>query len=131
VTNPYAGNEPYSTAWQQGHDYAANQSLAGTPQTPDFSGWGYDDATTAYVGQVWQEGALAGQQGAGGGAVAGGGAGADGAVQLPTDVAHELANLTGYFPELTAITLAGDPETYAHTNLAIAQIPTESDESIA
>jgi hypothetical protein len=74
VTNPYNGTEPYQSAWQQGYDYATQHPAETSPQTPDFSGWGYDSDITGYIGQVWQEGALAG----GGSGVTGGGGGAGG-----------------------------------------------------
>lgn len=62
VTNPYDGHEPYKTAWQHGHDYGRQNRGSEQPDTPDFSGWGYDAATTKYIDQVWQEGALAGRE---------------------------------------------------------------------
>jgi hypothetical protein len=61
MSNPYAGQQYYEQAWQSGYDYAQANQGADTSQPPDFSSWNLDDATTGYVGQVWEEGALAGQ----------------------------------------------------------------------
>jgi hypothetical protein len=146
MTNPYAGNEPYDTAWQQGYDYTSQMSSEGQPQTPDFSSWGYDDQTTAYIGQIWQEGALAGQQAAANasGAAPGSGSSAgqpsdggappggtdDGAVELPSDVADELANFASYYPETWAVAQATDPDAYVRESLGIDEPPTD-DEPVA
>lgn len=62
MTNPYRGQEPYEYAWQQGHTWGTQNPGTDQPAPPDFSGWGLDDATTSNVGQVWQEGALAGRE---------------------------------------------------------------------
>lgn len=127
MTNPYAGNEPYGTAWQQGYDYAQANPNEQAPQTPDFSSWGYDQQTTSYVGQVWQEGALAGGAsgltgGGQGGQAAQGSAAASGqsgggdanASQLPH---YDAESDTLYvdpeeFPALTALAQAGDFDTW-------------------
>lgn len=148
MTNPYVGNEPYQTAWQQGYDQTSQQSSQGQPQTPDFSGWGYDEATTGYIGQVWQEGALAGQEvgnaassapSSGGssapapndGGAPPGGTSADGTIELPTDIAQELAQFDQYYPEIYAASQASDPETYVRDSIGIEEIPSEHDEPVA
>jgi len=64
MTNPYAGNEPYGTAWQNGYDYASSHSIMGDPSPPDFSGWGYDASVTGAIENSWREGALAAGAGA-------------------------------------------------------------------
>ena len=130
MTNPYDGNEPYQTAWQQGYDYATQNPSETSPQTPDFSGWGYDSDITSYLGQVWQEGALAGGAsgvtgggggtgGAGSGGSSGdpgqgGGAGGGGSSELPyydaeTDTLYVSAE---EFPALTQMAEAADFDTW-------------------
>lgn len=121
ITNPYANNEPYQTAWQQGYDYAQANPNDQSPQTPDFSSWGYDQQTTNYIAQVWQEGALAGGAsgvtGGGGGQrgqAAQGGGGQGDATQLPH---YDADTDTLYvnpeeFPALTALAQAGDFDTW-------------------
>ncbi len=61
MTNPYHGTQPYESAWQHGHEYGIEHPGSEQPETPDFAGWGFDATTTGYIGQVWQEGALAGR----------------------------------------------------------------------
>jgi len=135
MTNAYAGQEPYATAWQQGYDYGQANPSDSQPQAPDYSSWGYDAETTGYVTQVWQEGALAGREAGSGGSSsssAGGGGGqsnADGTITLPSDISAELTNFTSYYPELTALVGAGDGDTY-YQNVVGIERPTD-DENVA
>lgn len=129
VTNPYDGNEPYQTAWHQGDDYAKSNPSDSQPQTPDFSSWGYEADVTAYLGQVWQEGALAGRDASGAGAGAASGT-SDGTVEIPADLADELARFPEYYPESLAMARAGDADTYFRDVVGI-EIPSENDEPVA
>ncbi len=137
MTNPYDGNEPYQTAWQQGDDYGKSNPNDAQPQTPDFSSWGYAADITTYLGQVWQEGALAGRSegaapsGSSGSPASPGSSGSsDGTVQIPSDLADELARFAEYYPESMAIAQAGDPDTYFRNVVGI-EIPSEQDEPVA
>jgi hypothetical protein len=127
MSNPY-GDEPYATAWQQGYDFGQTSS-GDTP--PDFSGWGYEADVTAYLAQVWREGAQAGRDAAAGSSSSsssdsGGGGGGSDLIQLPADVAAELANLPAYYPESFAIYYAGDAESYLHS-IGISDIPSDDE----
>jgi hypothetical protein len=62
MSNPYAGNEPYQSAWQHGYDYGAQHPQESQPEAPDFSSWEQDETVTGYLAQMWQEGALAGRE---------------------------------------------------------------------
>lgn len=64
MSNPYAGQEYYEPAWDQGYEYGTANPDDSQPSSPDFSSWGLDEETTGYVAQVWQEGALAGREAA-------------------------------------------------------------------
>lgn len=137
LDNPYS-DDPYKTAWQQGHDYGQQSPNDTSPQTPDFSSWGYDADTSNNIGQVWQEGALAGRTDAGAsGSTDSGGASptasgtGDGQITLPADLAAELADLPNQFPESWAMMQAGDGDTYFGQVVALASIPTSDDEEIA
>jgi hypothetical protein len=110
MTNPYAGQEPYEAAWQYGFDYGAQNPTDEQPQAPDFSSWGLDEQTTAYVAQVWAEGALAGR---GSGAAGGGTQDGETPVQIPDDLRDEMVNFDQYYPELLALDNSSSPEEWA------------------
>ena len=96
MDNPYQGQEPYETAWQQGHDYGAANPGDTSPSPPDFASWGYDEETTTYVAQVWTEGAQAGRDEAGSGDGGGGG----------SEEGHEID--WSEYPELVRAAQLGD-----------------------
>jgi hypothetical protein len=80
MTNPYS-QDPYQSAWQEGYSWGQRNPGEEQPTPPDFSAWAQDAQTVSYIGQVWQEGALAGRGGTGhqpgdSGGATGGGAGA-------------------------------------------------------
>jgi hypothetical protein len=136
MSNPY-GDEPYTTAWRQGYEHGQSNPSDTDPQAPDFSSWGYDDDVTGYCAQVWREGALSGREAAasssssggssGSSSEPGGGASGDGTVQLPADVAEELANMRAYYPESFFLLDSGDGETFLRS-IGVEYIPTSDDD---
>lgn len=135
MTNPYSGNEPYGTAWQQGHEYGAQNPGSDQPQAPDFSSWGYDDATTGYIGQVWQEGVLAGRDEAAGGA-SGGTGGQDPGGGATNDLPHYDAETdtlyvdAAEFPALEFLVQCGDIDNWL-TQIGIDPSVFSDDEPVA
>lgn len=136
MDNPYT-DEPYQTAWQQGHDYGGQNPSDESPQTPDFSSWGYDGDTTDSIGTVWQEGALAGRNdssSSAGSTSPDGGATAQNdtdAVTLDPSLAAELADLWSQFPETYAMMQCADGDSYFSQVVALDNIPTSDDNEVA
>lgn len=133
ANNPYDGQEPYGTAWQQGYEHGVANPSDTSPQAPDYSSWGYDEETTGYIGQVWQEGALAGREegsgGQSGGEPGGQSGGGEGEITLPADLAAEMASFADYYPETTAIAYAGDGDAFYQQYLGFE--PETDDEPVA
>ena len=123
MSNPYS-DEPYTTAWQYGYDFGSQNPNDTDPQPPDFSSWGYEEDITGYIVQVWREGALAGRDAASGG---GGASGAD-VIQLPADIAAELAQFREYYPETMALCDAGDVDTWLQSVVGVEYIPVDDDD---
>ena len=65
MENPYAGQDYYADAWDQGYAYGGENPGDTNPIPPDFSGLGVDEEMTQNLATIWLEGALAGRDEAG------------------------------------------------------------------
>lgn len=111
MTNPYH-DDPNLSAWQEGYYWGQQNPGSDQPTPPDFSAWSQDPQTVTSLGQVWQEGALAGrggtdyQPGDGGGQAAAASAGGGGA-----QVQHDQAPAPG---PVAAVDTSGQPVAQGH-----------------